>query len=39
MSAARALAPRPNPSQQPAAMATTFLSAPPTQTPIASSLV
>jgi glycerol-3-phosphate dehydrogenase (NAD(P)+) len=39
MSAARAFAPSPRPSQAPAAMAITFLTAPPTCTPIGSSLL
>ncbi len=39
MSAARALVPKPKPSEKPAAMAITFLSAPPTQTPAGSSEV
>src|SRR3569832_1559580 len=38
-SAARALAPKPRPSAMPAAIASTFLTAPPTSTPITSSLV
>ena len=38
ISAARALSPKPSPSEMPAAIAITFLTAPPTSTPITSSL-
>jgi hypothetical protein len=38
MRAARALEPKPNPSQTPAAMAMTFFSAPPASTPVTSPL-
>ena len=39
ISAARALAPKPSPSEMPAATASTFLTAPPSSTPMMSSLV